>query len=38
MWQSARPLKMLKAADVAPEIIAAGQTDDPNAMPRNHHH
>jgi hypothetical protein len=38
MWQSARPLKMLKAADVAPEIIAAGQTDDPNARPRNHHH
>lgn len=38
LWAAARPVKPIRADAVAPEIIAAGQTDGPDAMPRNHRH
>jgi hypothetical protein len=38
LWAAARPIKPVRARAVAPEIIAAGQTDESDAMPRNHHH
>jgi hypothetical protein len=38
LWAAAKPVKAVKAENVAPEIIAAGQTDDPGATPRNHRH
>jgi hypothetical protein len=36
LWAAAKPMK--PTGTVAPEIIAAGQTDDPEAMPRSHRH
>jgi len=38
LWAAAKPVKAVKAEDVAPEIIAAGQADDTGALPRNHRH
>jgi hypothetical protein len=37
LWVRGRPLKLLKSESVSPEIIAA-QSDDQNALPRNHRH
>ena len=38
LWAAARTVKPVRADAVAPEIIAAGQTDGPGAMPRNPRH
>ncbi|MBA2126467.1 hypothetical protein DLM45_09570 [Hyphomicrobium methylovorum] len=36
MWAMATPVKALKSDRLAPEIIAAGQSDDAEGMPRPH--
>ena len=38
LWAAARPIKPVRSGAVAPEIIAAGQTDEAEGLPRNHHH
>jgi hypothetical protein len=38
LWAAARPIKPVRSGAVAPEIIAAGQPDESEGLPRNHHH
>jgi hypothetical protein len=38
LWASAKPVKRVRSAPVAPEIIAAGQPDDSDTSPHDHHH
>lgn len=38
LWARAKPVQPVRADAISPEIIAAGQGDDPEALPRNPRH